>query len=36
MHLSFAEDCSLSEIRFHLMRVKASFKKKKEEGVRVG
>jgi hypothetical protein len=33
--LSFAEDCSLSEIRFHLMRVK-SLLLKQEEGAREG
>ena len=33
--MSFAEDCGLSEIRFHLMRVKSLLgkkKKKREQG----
>lgn len=29
--MSLAEDCSLSEIRFHLMRVKSLFLKKKKK-----
>lgn len=29
--MSFAEDCGLSEIRFHLMRVKSLLGKKKKK-----